>query len=61
MRMDDVLTLDRRQLLDEMAQVDAQIAEGELRLRVLTAEVERLRGKRQVWVMLADALKERAD
>jgi len=57
----DTITLDREQVAAQVAELDGQIAEGEIRLNVLYAEVERLRGKRQVWVMLADALKERAD
>ena len=57
----DTITLDKAQVAAQVAELDGQIAEGEIRLNVLYAEVERLRGKRQVWVMLADALKERAD
>jgi len=57
----DTLTLDKEQVEAQVAQLDGQIAEGERRLATLGAEVERLRGKRQVWVMLADALKERED
>ena len=57
----DTITLDKAQVAAQVAELDGQIAEGEIRLNVLYAEVERLRGKRQVWIMLADALKERAD
>lgn len=57
----DTITLDKEQVAAQVAELDGQIAEGEIRLNVLYAEVERLRGKRQVWVMLADALKERED
>lgn len=57
--MDEVLTLDRAQVRTEIAQVDAQIVEGELRLRTLTAEVERLRGRRDVWGALLAACEER--
>ena len=59
--MDNTITLDKEQVAAQVAELDGQIAEGEIRLNVLFAEVERLRGKRQVWVMLADALKERED
>lgn len=57
----DTITLDKEQVAAQVAELDGQIAEGEIRLNVLYAEVERLRGKRQVWVMLQAALKERAD
>lgn len=57
----DTLTLDKEQVAAQVAELDGQIAEGEIRLNVLYAEVERLRGKRQVWVMLREALREKED
>lgn len=57
----DTLTLDRAQVDAQVGRLDGEIAEGEIRLNVLYAEIERLRGQRQVWTMLAEALKERAD
>ena len=59
--MDNTITLDKEQVDAQVGQLDGQIAEGEIRLNVMQAEVERLRGRRDVWVMLQAALQERED
>jgi hypothetical protein len=55
------LHIDAEQVTGHLANLDRRIVEGETRLRALQSEVDRLRGRRDVWQMLADELAQRAE
>lgn len=58
--MDNTITLDKEQIDAQVTELDRLIAAGEQAMAGLTADVAQLRGKRQVWQLLADALREQA-
>lgn len=50
--------LDSEQVAAQLARLERLIAEGEIRLRALQSEVDRLRGQRDVWLLLQEQTNE---